>query len=77
MLNAFWRVAPSLRLKVLAMRAACVFLRARVFKVLTCSGVHGRRLVAFLAINNSRFSMKDGLISRNIHEEQQKSAPYT
>jgi hypothetical protein len=55
MLKAFWRVAPSLRLKVLAMRAACVFLRARVFKGLTCSGVHGRRFVAFLAINNSRF----------------------
>jgi hypothetical protein len=50
MMNAFARVAPSLRFKVLAIRAACVLFRARDFKVLTCSGVHGRRFVAFLAI---------------------------
>jgi len=50
MLNAFWRVAPSVRFKVLAIRAACVFFRASAFKVLTCAGVHARLFVALLGI---------------------------
>jgi len=41
-LNAFLRVAPSLRFRVLAMLAACVFFFASVFKVRTCSVVHAR-----------------------------------
>jgi hypothetical protein len=49
-LNAFCRVAPSVRFSVLAIRAACVFFRASVFNVRTCSGVHSRRFVALLAI---------------------------
>jgi hypothetical protein len=50
MLNAFWRVAPSVRFKVLAMRPACVFFRASVRNVFTSVGVHERRFTAFLAI---------------------------
>jgi hypothetical protein len=50
MLNAFCRVAPTVRFSVLAICAACVFFRARAFNVRTCSGVHSRRFVALLAI---------------------------
>jgi hypothetical protein len=39
-LNAFWRVARSLRFNVLAIRAACVLFRATDLKVFTCAGVH-------------------------------------
>jgi hypothetical protein len=42
-LNAFCRVAPSVRLSVFAMRAACVFFLASVFNVRTFSVVHARR----------------------------------
>jgi hypothetical protein len=49
-LNAFCRVAPSLRFSVLAIWPACFFFRASAFNVRTCSGVHARRLVAFLAM---------------------------
>jgi len=48
-LNAFCRVAPSVRFRVLAMLAALVFFFASVFKVRTCSAVHAR-LDAFLTI---------------------------
>jgi hypothetical protein len=48
-LNAFCRVAPSVRFKVLAILAARVFFFARVFNVRTCAGVHERRF-EFLAI---------------------------
>jgi hypothetical protein len=54
MLNAFWRVAPSDRFKLLAMRPACVFFRASVFNVLTSSEVHAR-FKTFLAIKYSWF----------------------
>jgi hypothetical protein len=43
MLNAFCRVAPSVRFRVFAMLAARVFFFASVFKVRTCSDVHARR----------------------------------
>ena len=49
MLNAFCRVALTVRLSVFAMLAACAFFFARVFKVRTCAGVHARRF-EFLAI---------------------------
>ena len=50
MLNAFCRVAPSVRFNVLAILAAPVLLRASVFKVRTCSFVQARRVDSFLAI---------------------------
>jgi hypothetical protein len=42
-LNAFCRVAPSLRFNVRAMLDALVFLRANVFSVRRSDDVHGRR----------------------------------
>jgi hypothetical protein len=47
MLKAFWRVAPSDRFKLLAMREACVFCRASDRNVFTSAVVHGRRFKAF------------------------------
>jgi|SRR5580704_1113083 hypothetical protein len=49
MLNAFCRVAPSVRFKVRAMIAARRFLFASAFNVRTCSDVQARRF-DFLAI---------------------------
>ena len=49
MLNAFCRVALTVRFSVFAILVACVFFFARVFKVRTCAGVHARRF-EFLAI---------------------------
>lgn len=49
-LNAFCRVAPSVRFSLLAMRDAPFFWRAIVLKVRTCSAVHALRFLAFLAI---------------------------
>jgi len=49
MLNAFCRVAPSVRFKFLAMLAARVFFFASAFNVRTSSVVHERRF-DFLAI---------------------------
>ena len=48
-LNAFCRVAPSVRFNLLAMLDAWVFLRANVFSVRTSDDVHERRF-EFLAI---------------------------
>jgi hypothetical protein len=42
MLDAFWRVALSLRFRVRAIFAAGVFLRASVFSSRTCTEVHER-----------------------------------
>ena len=50
MLNAFCRVAPSVRLSFLAILPAGVFLRAIVFSGLTSLEVHARRFFDFLAI---------------------------
>ena len=49
MLNAFCRVAPSVRFKVRAMIAARRFFFASAFNVRTCSDVQTRRF-DFLAI---------------------------
>jgi hypothetical protein len=48
-LNAFWRVAPSVRFNVRAMLAARVFFLAVVFNMRTSVVVHARRF-DFLAI---------------------------
>lgn len=61
--NAFCRVAPSVRFSALAILAACVFLRARVFKVRTCSVVQVRRVDAFLAIKQLRVLRKGPVYS--------------
>ena len=42
-LKAFCRVAPTVLFKVRAILSACVFCRASVFSVRTCSVVHARR----------------------------------
>jgi hypothetical protein len=47
MLNAFWRVAPSVRLNDRAIRAAGVFSRASLFRARTSSDDHARRFVLF------------------------------
>ena len=41
--KAFCRVAPTVLFKVRAILSACVFCRASVFNVRTCSVVHARR----------------------------------
>jgi hypothetical protein len=41
--KAFCRVAPTVLFKVRAILSACVFCRANVFNVRTCSVVHARR----------------------------------
>jgi hypothetical protein len=51
MLNAFCRVAPSVRFNFLAILAAGVFLRAIVFSSRTSVEVHARRFFDFLGIN--------------------------
>ena len=70
-LNAFCRVAPSVRFSVLAMRDAVFFCWAIVLKVRTCSAVQARRFVAFLAIeylpvlkNTCRRHLHDPGVSR-------------
>jgi hypothetical protein len=50
MLNAFWRVAPSLLLSFLAICDALVFLRAIVFSSRTSPEVHARRFFVLFAI---------------------------
>jgi hypothetical protein len=52
-LNAFCRVAPSLRLRVLAIFLAGVLLRAADFNSRTSVLVQGRRFEFFLAIYGS------------------------
>ena len=50
MLNAFCRVAPSVRFSLSAIRDARFFWRAIVLSMRTCSAVHARRFLAFFAI---------------------------
>ena len=56
-LNAFWRVAPSVRFNVLAMLDARVFFLAAVFNARTSAVDHGRRF-DFLAIKNLQVRKK-------------------
>ena len=51
MLNAFCRVAPSVRRNFLAIARAGVFLRANVFNSRTSPAVQARRFFGLLAIN--------------------------
>lgn len=69
-LNAFCRVAPSVRLSVFAILAACVFFFANTFKVRSCSGVHARRFDAFLAIQITPVFRKAGLITESFDNEK-------
>jgi hypothetical protein len=55
--NAFWRVAPSLRLRLLAIFLAGVLLRAADFNSRTSPLVQGRRFEFLLAIE--RFSQSE------------------
>jgi hypothetical protein len=50
MLNAFWRVAPSVRFSFLAILEAGVFLFAIAFSSRTSTEVHARRFLVLLAI---------------------------
>ncbi|MFZ2066206.1 MAG: hypothetical protein WAV27_09510 [Xanthobacteraceae bacterium] len=50
MLNAFWRVAPSVRFSFLAILEAGVFLFAIAFSSRTSTEVHPRRFFVLLAI---------------------------
>src|ERR1700694_1091271 len=65
MLNAFCRVAPRLRLSVLAIFGAGVFDLAIVFSSRISSLVHSRRFDAFLAITPP--SAKVGFQTANSH----------
>ena len=58
MLNAFCRVAPSVRFSLSAIRDARFFWRAIVFKVRTCSAVHARRFLGFFTIEQLPVSNK-------------------
>jgi hypothetical protein len=51
-LNAFWRVAPSVRFNFLAIRPAGVFLRAIVFSSRTCADVQARLFDPFFMRNS-------------------------
>src|SRR6476620_3215287 len=51
MLNAFWRVAPSVLFNFLAIFAAAVFFFANDFNSRISVAVHARRFFDFLAIN--------------------------
>ena len=58
MLNAFCRVAPSVRFSLSAIRDARFFWRAIVLSMRTCSAVHARRFLAFFAIEQLQVSKK-------------------
>jgi hypothetical protein len=70
--NAFCRVAPSVRLSVLPIRDARFLWRAIVFKVRTCSAVHARRFVAFLAIVQLPVSVKGTFVAGRFFEQKYK-----
>lgn len=72
-LNAFWRVAPSVRFRDRAMLDAFVFFRAAAFKVRTSAVVHARRF-DFLAIQTSPLVEKKGhACSRDPRRRKRKS----
>jgi hypothetical protein len=51
-LNAFWRVAPSVRFRLLAILPAGVFFRASDFNSRTCRNVHARLFDTFFKMLN-------------------------
>ena len=71
-LNAFWRVAPSLRFNALAILAAGFLFLASDFNVRTCTGVHARRFDTFLAIQITPGSRKGRLVAENSYKEKPK-----
>jgi hypothetical protein len=72
MLNAFCRVAPSVRFSLSAIRDARFFWRAIVLSMRTCSAVHARRFLNFFAIEHSR-SQNEGVLAGNNTEQKLKS----
>jgi hypothetical protein len=66
MLNAFWRVAPSVRFNFLAIRPAGVFVRAIVFRSRTWADVHTRLFDPFLGIQVSPVCQKLGAYNPSI-----------
>jgi hypothetical protein len=72
-LNAFCRVAPSVRFSLLAIRDAPFFWRAIVLKVRTCSAVHALRFLAFLAIEQLPVSKKNSFIAASPDEQKLKA----
>jgi len=71
-LNAFCRVAPSVRFNVLAILAARVFFRASVFKVRTCSVVQARRVDTFLAIKQLSVLRNGRFVAGSSYKEKPK-----
>jgi hypothetical protein len=69
MLNAFCRVAPSVRFSLSAIRDARFFWRAIVLSMRTCSAVHARRFFTFFAIQQLPVSK----IAGNNTEQKPKS----
>jgi hypothetical protein len=67
-LNAFWRVAPSVRLKTLASFRADVFFRAADFSSRTSEAVHERRF-DFLVIKESPGWGRNRLLADSNGEE--------
>ena len=62
-LNAFWRVAPSVLFNFLAIRPAGVFLRAMVLSSRTCTDVQARLFDPFLGMSNLQFENEAALIA--------------
>jgi hypothetical protein len=71
MLNAFCRVAPSLRFSFLAIRPAGVFLRAIVFSSRTCADVQARLFKPFFM----RISMLAQALVAEIQAKEKPAHP--
>ena len=69
MLNAFCRVAPSVRFSLSAIRDARFFWRAIVLSMRTCSAVHARRFFTFFAIQQLPVSKKKVLAGNNTEQK--------
>ena len=73
MLNAFCRVAPSVRFSLSAIRDARFFWRAIVLSMRTCSAVHARRFFTFFAIQQLPVSKKKVLAGDNTEQKPKSS----
>jgi hypothetical protein len=69
MLNAFCRVAPSVRFSLSAIRDARFFWRAIALSMRTCSAVHARRFLAFFAIERLPVSKRRSLAGNNTEQK--------
>ena len=72
-LNAFCRVAPSLRFNALAILAAGFLFLASDFNVRTCSDVHARRFDTFLVIQITPGLEKGRLCSWKLLQRKAKN----